>query len=144
MKKSANVVKSTKENASAKTEQKIEKLNLSQFAERLSKIEVKEKVKKETVYIYPENYTLADINGDKGKRFRSSKRTALNRFCNNIFVYAKTNNSEQLKKEISSFETFYKENYKLNDYSINSLTRKADEKTKDIELMLNIIKEVKK
>lgn len=144
MKKSATVVKTTKENASAKVENKVEKLNLSQFTEKLKNVELKEKVKKETVYLYPETFTESDINGDKGKRFRSSKRTALNRFCNNIFVYAKTNNVDQLKKEIAAFETFYKENYKLNDYSIHSITRKADEKTKDIELMFNIIKEVKK
>lgn len=122
----------------------LDKVNLSKFAEKLSKVEVKEKKKKSLLYKYPEGFTEAMINSDEGKRFRSKCRTALKRFCNNIFVFAKINSVEKLKAEISAFKIFYKENYLVNDFSLNSLTSKADEKTKGLQLMLEIIKEFEK
>lgn len=129
--------------ANVKEVNKVETINLSKFADKLSKIEVKEKLKKQTLYIYPEDFKQEDINSEKGKRWRNSKRTELKRFFNNISLYAKLNNIEKLQNEIKNFKIFYKNHFAVNDLSVGSLTHTKDE-SGSIALMLEIIKEVSK
>lgn len=129
-------------NAKAKVE-KIGTLNLSKYAEKLAKVEIKEKVKKSHLYLYPENFTEAQINSVEGKKFRNKQRNILQRFVNNILLFAKMNRIEDLKKEIENFDSFYKATYRLNDYTIHSITNKAEEKQADIKIAFEIISDVK-
>jgi predicted translin family RNA/ssDNA-binding protein len=141
MKQSANATVSNK-STNVKTAT-VTKINLSQFADKLKNVELKVKEKKALLYKYPENFNANDINSDKGKKFRSSLRTKLKRFTNNIFVFAKINEVEKLKKEIKDFESFYKENFVVNDLTVRSITNSKDTEA-SVTLMLQIIKEVKK
>lgn len=136
-----NVAKKQVAKKESKKVDEVTKINFAKFAERLSKVVVSEKKKKEHLYIYPENFTLQMINNEEGKKFRNKKRNIVKRFVANILTYFKTKNIELLKKEISSFQIFYKESYLKNDYSINSISNAKDEKTSDIVLMLDIVKE---
>lgn len=124
---------------------KVETINLSKFADKLAKVELKEKLKKQTLYIYPDGFKPEDVNSDKGKRFRNSLRTAIKRFSNNISLYAspKFNDIEKLKKEVKAFKEFYKLHYVVNDLSLNSLTHTKDE-SGSLQLLLDIVKEVSK
>ena len=47
-----------------------------------------------------------------------------------------------IKTEIAKFDAFYLEHYRINDYSVNSITNSKDQKA-NIELTLEIIKSVK-
>ena len=139
-------------NQTQKTETKVvtektnvTKINLQQFAEKLSKVEVKEKRKKETLYNYPEGFTEQKINSDEGKKFRNKLRNTIKRFCNNILLYAKHNRIEDLQKEVKEFVSFYKTNYRLNDFSIASISQSKNEvKENDLQTMIAIVKEVNK
>lgn len=157
--KNANVNSSKKENAKSsnvkspllrdqiKEEKKSEivAINLSQFADQLSSMEIKEKKIRETIYIYPESISKSDINGEKGKKFRNGIRNQKKRFCNNILIFAKTNRLDDLKKEIDLFDAFYKGFFRINDYSLASISQSNDPlKERDLNLMIQIIKECKK
>lgn len=121
----------------------VSKVNLSKFAKQLESKQVKEKSTKDTIYIYPEKMTEAEKSNEVGKKWRNSVRNKIRRFSNQIFVYAKTNNLDALKKEVKDFKTFYKETYRINDFSLGSISQsKNEEKANDIKLMLEIIKEV--
>jgi hypothetical protein len=136
----ANTIE-TKQSVNAE-ENRLTEINLSKFADQLQSVELKVKREKETLYKYPDGFSKEDINSDKGKKFRNSLRTKLKSFSNNIFYYAKTQDAEKIKLEIEKFDLFYQANYRINDYTINSITH-AEKREKDIELMLMIIKEVK-
>lgn len=120
----------------------VSKISFAEFSDRLSKVELKEKKKKERLYIYPETFTEKMINESEGKAFRSKQRNKIKTFANNIPLFAKHNRIEDLQKEIKSFIAYYKEVYRINDFSVNSISQKADEKTDDIKLMLDIVKKV--
>lgn len=118
-------------------------LNLSKYAEKLKNVEIKEKKTKDSFYKYPDSFSATDINSDKGKKFRNSLRNKIKKFENNIFVFAKTNQIEKLQSEVKDFNSFYKENYQINDYSLKSISQSNDEtKTQSFEMMLSIIKDV--
>jgi hypothetical protein len=121
---------------------RLTEINLSKFADKLANVDLKQKREKETLYIYPESFTKDIINGEEGRKYRNRLRSKLKSFSNNVFFYAKGNNIESLKSEILRFDEFYKANYRINDYSIHSITN-SKEKEKDIQFMLEIIKEVK-
>lgn len=137
-----NSTTTTAKNATAKNENKVSTLNLGKFAEQLAKVELKEKIKKSTLYIYPDGYSESDINSEKGKKFRNKLRNEIKRLCNNILLFAKMNRIDDFKKEVEKFNLFYKTNYQLNDYSLASITNTKDEaKENDLKLMLSIIKD---
>lgn len=125
-----------------KAENKVTSLNFSDIAEKLAKVELKEKKRKERLYIYPENFTEKMINEKEGKQFRSKQRNKIKTFANNISLHAKYNKIEELKKEVKNFVEYYKATYRINDFTINSISQKDAEKTSDIELMLTIVKKV--
>lgn len=145
-----NVSATKKETQTKKAETKITNLNLSQFAEKLNSIEVKEKKQKETLYRYPENFSQSDINSEKGKTFRNSLRNKRKRFVNNVLFAAKQMNVKKdadaekaLKDHVNAFNDFYKENYLCNDFSLKSVSASSkDEMNAEIELCLQICKSV--
>lgn len=140
-KTSVNTKNADAKNANSK---KIVDLQLTQFAKKLESIEVKEKKDKVTLYIYPDGFSKTDINSEKGKKFRNSLRTKIQKFANNICVYAKSKQSEKLIDEIKEFDAHYKQCYRVNDYTLKSISSSNNEaKNENIELMLQIIQSVK-
>lgn len=121
---------------------RLTEINLSQFADKLANVELKVKKEKETLYKYPEGWTKEKINSEEGKHFRNKLRNRLKSICNNIFYYAKTQDAENIKLEIEKFDKFYLENYRINDYTVNSITN-SKEQEKHVLLTLEIIKSVK-
>ena len=79
------------------------------------------------------------------KRQRQILRHKRNIFINNIILFHSTKNETELKKEINLFDKFYKENYLLNDYSINSIMKSnSDNDTKiKVKIFLEIVKKNK-
>jgi len=140
-KNATNVKNADVKNQSVK---KIVNLNLTKFADVLKNVDVKEKKDKDTIYLYPETFSKSDINSEKGKKFRNSLRTKIQKFENNIFVFAKQNNSEKLTETIAEFDVFYKTNYKVNDYTVKSVSSSSNEiKEQSFTTMFEIIKHVK-
>lgn len=118
-------------------------INLSKFASELeNKGNSHIRNERETIYVYPSSIPKERINEKEGKQFRGKMRNQIKRFANNIFYESKRNEIENVKAEIAKFDAFYKENYRINDYSLKSLSSSNDEgKNKDIDLLLRIISE---
>lgn len=128
------------QNLKNQNQNQIQKINLSKFSDALQGIEMKEKKERLSLYIYPDGFSKDKINGLEGKSFRGKMRGKRDKLINNILFFAKGNKIEDMKKEIELFNNFYKENYCINDYSLQSLSNKED---KNISLALSIIKEIK-
>jgi len=69
------------------------------------------------------------------KADRQKIRTNLKKYTLNIYSVIATNDLEQIKTFISEFLKFYKENYKLNDFTLNSLS--YNNRDKDTEERIN-------
>lgn len=145
--KKTNIVTTSKNEDVKVKNNEIVKINLSKFTKQLeSKILEKKSNERTTLYKYPIEFTKADVNNKKiGGKFRANKRNRLSTFVNNILLFTKHNRLEDLLAEIKLFDTFYKEFYLVNDYSLTSLTNVNEEKEKfaDLKLALTIIQDVK-
>lgn len=82
---------------------------------------------------------------DVDKKIRMQIRKKRNKFFDNVIFFKANNLNTELKKEIESFNKFYKETYILNDYSLNSICQNnSDDDTKlKCKLFLEIIKRTK-
>lgn len=102
---------------------------------------------KSLLYNYPENFTPNMINGGEGKTFRSKCRKTVENFANKILFglqQAKiSKNAELLNEAIKNFDAYYKVTFKINDYSLQSITHKK-ENAENLKVMLEIVKESKK
>lgn len=92
-------------------------------------------------FIY--KFQLADkkVNAKEAKKLRGKLRRKLQAICNDVIL-------ANAKKEdltcLKPFMVFYKENYILNDLSLQSLTNSSDElKHEDINRVLILAKKVK-
>ena len=95
----------------------LDEVNLNKLALELSK-NVKAKTNnKEKIY---------KIEVDKKQRQILRKKR--NTFFDNIIYYFANKMQKELKEEIKSFETFYKETYLLNDFSTNSICQNNSDK----------------
>lgn len=119
----------------------LSKINLDKLAKNLKERVVNEKMQKSLLYIYPENISKVEINGQLGKKHRSKMRRLLQNFADIIYISVKQKDALKLIAEIKKFDAFYKENFFVNDYSLNSLTHQKDNFS--ISEMLETIKEVK-
>lgn len=140
--KNANAKNSVTKNVTDKKETaKLQKINFEKFANIASKItESAVTLQKSLLYIYPTEWTKNEINNKKlGGAFRSKRRKELNNFANIIFLAYQKKNIELLKAEVEKFKVFYKEFYRVNDFSINSVTHTKDNET--VIAMMQLIKE---
>lgn len=77
-------------------------------------------------------YKNKPIDKEQQKKFRQKMRKLRESFQNKICFLYSQNDSENLKKEIKNFLEFYKNEYVLNDFSLNSLVYpNADGQTKE-------------
>lgn len=140
--KNASVKNSVTKNVTDKKETaKLQKINFEKFANIASKItENSVTLQKSLLYIYPTEWTKNEINNKKlGGAFRNKRRKELNNFANIIFLSYQKKNVELLKTEVEKFKVFYKEFYRVNDFSINSVTHTKDNET--VIAMMQLIKE---
>lgn len=122
----------------------LSKFNLEKFADQLEKISLKEKKNKETIYVYPPEFKKEDLGGEIGKKWRNAQRRKLESMTNNIRFFAKGKKMDDLQDAIKKFRAFYKETYRRNDFSIDSLSQsRNDARNAGISLALDIIKSAK-
>ena len=76
------------------------------------------------------------ISGLIGKGWRANKRKQLDNFANRFVIYLMENKSDKLKELKISFDLFYKEYYRINDYSLNSVSDRTDAKNAIVKEML--------
>lgn len=142
--KVSNIVTPAKKVVAEKKE-KLSKANISKFADRIKKFGVSESTvknnQKSLLYNYPENFTSLQINGEQGKKFRRDVRNKVRSFADQITLAEKMQNKEKKISEIKNFNIFYKEIFKINDYSIQSLTHIKGEIADYYQLMLDIVKD---
>jgi hypothetical protein len=127
-----------------RSKESIISLNLEKYADQLSGMQLKEKKEKDTIYHYPPEFDKSMISSEKGKKYRNSLRNRLKRHSNNVLIFAKIKDAEKLQKEIEDFQKFYAEFFRLNDYSLASISHSSDPiKEKDFSLFLQIVKDCK-
>jgi hypothetical protein len=122
-----------------KSSKKIDSINLDKIKIDLSKrdksipLDKKEIQSSKSLY----NGTEGMKEGEK-KKFRSKIRRGLHSFCNQIL--GKDRSEEERKESVKSFLAFYKKNWKINDFKIESFTQsKDDSDLKDYKNLLNLI-----
>lgn len=124
----------------------LENLNLDSinFDKIEKNIKVSDNVKEKSKSAKKEIYKNKPSDKNKHKSFRQQMRTKRMKFENNIQLYYKENQNENLKKELKNFLEFYKSEYVLNDFSVYSLvdSNTDTDKLKDTETFLKIVKQL--
>lgn len=94
--------------------------------------------------IYKDSLFANCITNDDKKTVRRKLRNMLDSFIGSIIRSYASKNIDLLKKQVKDFNIFYKENYRLNDFSIESLiSANTDQlKKKHVKDMLTIITQV--
>lgn len=115
----------------------LDKINLNELLEKNTALKQKlavSKGKKEPMY---------KIDVDKNSRRKIRK--IRNKHISNVISFYQSDNKTELKKEIDSFNKFYKETYTKNDYSLESICRLNSDKStlSQAKIFLHIIKETK-
>lgn len=128
-----------------KEEEKI-KMNFGKFASLLDGKKIPQKGIREGngdyLYNYPEEWNKMQISGIEGKNFRNKRRKDMQSLNNSIFWNYQKKDAKGLKDSIENWIGNYKKYYRINDFSISSISQSSDNlKNQDIELSLNIIKE---
>ena len=122
----------------------LDTLNFDKIEKKIqikTKIEEKKSSSKDLIYKFQLDNNLTD---KQKKSFRTKLRNKRINLEKDILKYYSENNNAELKKEISNFIAFYKENYILNDFSLYSLiSNNTDtEKMKRTDETINVIKEL--
>lgn len=129
--------------AVTKKDSSLTKINFEKFSASVKNFSdvVTSSKQRSLLYIYPENYTILDINGQTGRSFRTSRRKELIKFVQIIGAAYKNKNSALITEEIKNFNIWYKLYFRVNDYTIASISHKKGEISPIIESVLNIIKD---
>ena len=118
----------------------VKKFNLDAVKNLLSKVDLQTKKERVNLYIYPGDInTEALRNGKKGKAFRQSLRKKLDNFANQILLLVKYDRTPELPGQISEFKKFYKTFYRINDFSVTSVSQREDAKNELIKIMFDVI-----
>jgi hypothetical protein len=127
--------------SNSKNQKNVQTLNFKNLISKVSKVEISEKKERQDLYIYDEKKfkTEKDRNSREGKKFRASCRRQLDRFANEIVMLVKYNRTPELPEKIEAFKKFYKTNYRVNDFSVNSISQREDVKNEVVKLMFEII-----
>jgi len=100
--------------------------------------------KKETIY---KSSLFEKCLTDKDKKsLRRKLRNTMDSFITSFSAYAEQKNTIKLESLYTAFDTYYKNVYQLNDYSLNSLmSNNTDTQKKEgLQKMLSIISNIKK
>lgn len=130
-----NSAKKTATNNNAK----IVAINIDSVAKRLSNIVGVNQKTKDSIYVYPNDFTAIDISSKKGKSFRVKRRGQFETIVNAFLQIKKQKELKQISnetfaksaKEITElFADIYKEYYRVNDYSFQSVSQSNNEDKK--------------
>ena len=94
--------------------------------------------KKETIY---KDAIFEGLNDKEKKTARKRIRNYVHAIFESIIFSEKEKNKQSVTKLANSFAEFYKETYKVNDYSFSSV---ASENTKDKDVINNALAIIKK
>lgn len=94
--------------------------------------------KKETIY---KDAIFEGLNDKEKKTARKRIRNYVHAIFESIIFSEKEKNKQSVTKLANSFAEFYKETYKVNDYSFSSV---ASENTKDKEIINSALAIIKK
>ena len=94
--------------------------------------------KKETIY---KDAIFEGLNDKEKKTARKRIRNYVHAIFESIIFSEKEKNKQSVTKLANSFAEFYKETYKVNDYSFSSV---ASENTKDKEIINNALAIIKR
>lgn len=118
------------------TTNKIVNVNLDSFAKRLSTITGSNTKTKDSIYVYPNDFTSIDVSSKKGKSFRVKRRTQFEQIVNAFLHLEKQKDmkaisaqifADSTKEIVSLFADTYKEYYRVNDYSFASVSQSNNE-----------------
>lgn len=144
--KKKNLVTNLKDATATKKKKEVvlSKLNLSMFESKLKNVPENVTAQKSILYNYPENWGSLQINGQIGKNWRTARRRELANFCAIIQLRSKHKQFDTLIEKVNEFKKFYKTYFRVNDFSLQSVTHTKEEKAADINFALDIVKEVLK
>lgn len=94
--------------------------------------------KKETIY---KDSIFEGLNDKEKKSARKRIRNYIHAIFESLIFAEKEKNKQSITKLANSFAEFYKETYKVNDYSFSSV---ASENTKDKEIINNALAIIKR
>lgn len=103
-----------------------------------SELKTNKGTKKESIY---KESIFAELSDKEKKSTRKKIRNFVSSIFESIIIADKENNKKSITKLANSFANFYKETYKLNDYSFASV---ASENTKDKETINKALAIIKK
>lgn len=119
------------------------KLNLDKFTSKVANFEGKIKNVKSTIYIYPDTISEIQKQGNIGRAFRRTLRKKMEIFVNNVCLYYKHKRTNDLISEVKEFQKFYKDNYRLNDYKVASVSESNNPAIlKEIQNFLDIVSDI--
>ena len=123
-------------------------INLDNLAKELENMNFKEKgegrEKGDLIYRYPESWGKREIGGIEGKGFRGRCRSQIKNFSNLIPLFAQKKRIQDLEDSLNEFYSFYAENYRIQDFSLNPfniLIKNDKDFGEKISIMMNIAKE---
>lgn len=126
----------TNENVSNKLNSKIVNVNIDSITKRLLNIVGTSQKTKDSIYVYPNDFTAIDISGKKGKSFRVKRRNQFEQIVNAYSHILKQKEmktislqifSESAKEIVNVFQDIYKQFYRINDYSFASVSQSNNE-----------------
>ena len=103
-----------------------------------SELKTNKGTKKESIY---KESIFAELSDKEKKSARKKIRNFVGSIFESIIIADKENNKKSITNLANSFAEFYKETYKINDYSFSSV---ASENTKDKETINNALAIIKK
>lgn len=103
-----------------------------------SELKTNKGTKKEGIY---KESIFAELSDKEKKSARKKIRNFVSSIFESIIIADKENNKKSITKLANSFAEFYKETYKVNDYSFTSV---ASENTKNKETINNALTIIKR
>lgn len=141
---SANVAQSEKKVKKSKVKKEIDSINFDKVKVEISKGNKSLITKERKITSKKDLYKgTSELGEEEKKKHRGKIRRTLHKFVNDIL--GKDRSNEEREKSVKLFLKFYKENWKVNDFKIESFTQsqnKAD--IKDYSEMLKYIQSVLK
>jgi hypothetical protein len=111
----ANVAATNKAVTTNKKDSANDEKNLQKLFEKIKTPTISNRAES----IYKSADHLKDFDG--GKKFRNAMRKKLEKFSIAFVQAAQANNKEKMQSAFNSFQTFYKETYSKNDFSVSSV-----------------------
>jgi hypothetical protein len=112
---------------------------------------ISERENKISFYLYPEKTESGKkfagnkevISGIEGKNWRDKRRKELDRFGNDFLIFLMEKENEKMKDLKNRFVKHYKMYYRINDFSLASVSNRSDNKNVIVKEMLSHFAKIK-